>query len=183
MKTKGISIIVGILCGYISLIVMWSHLKFERPPNPPLYRLAEDGNLREIKRYPSSCVNLPNYDGDIPITAALLAGHLEVADYLLSVGSDIRHLNRYNQSILYVLVKGSAYKGITWMIRNNFVEKNGNELSFAASRGNNRIVRMLIAAGQDPSMIDASGRSADKYAAEAGFRGTAKLIKMLAKTK
>lgn len=132
-------------------------------------------------------VNATDGNGDTPYYVAALARHAELVGLLLDAGADRVGTRAYGGTPLIAIAeRGWVDVAAEILKRPNIPVDHVNSLGWTAlieaiilGRGrtdHQEIVRMLLAAGADPNLADAAGRSPLALARERGYTEIAGLL-------
>lgn len=154
-----------------------------------LHLAAEGGHIATARALLAggADVNAADRNGDTPYYVAALARHAELAGLLLDAGADRVGTHAYGGTPLIAIAeRGWVDVAAEILKRPNIPVDHVNNLGWTAlieaiilGRGgadHQEIVRMLLAAGANPNLPDAAGRSPLALARE---RGYAEIVRLL----
>lgn len=134
------------------------------------------GNLEEVKKLLSGnkdFLNEKNHTEFLPLHIAVVEGHSEIVQYLISSGADVNCKGMYGWSPLHLAIKFNQSEIVKLLLTNkadpNFKMDWGNTpLHTAAYTDHNDIAKWLIAAGANINEIDNEGNTPLHAAASRG---------------
>lgn len=149
-----------------------------------------DGNLPIVKVLveAGAKVNAPIKPLWTPLTAAAQEAKLELVDYLLSKGANPNLASNGGTPLHYAAISDVDFEAkVRTLLRSGAkLDSPGRyygwtSIHWAAFKGRESVIKMLVGAGEDPRRLDTKGRSIADIAAEEGHDEVAKrLRKMIA---
>ncbi|VDN01767.1 unnamed protein product [Thelazia callipaeda] len=142
-------------------------------PNEQVLTAAENGDIELLKSLINDCPSLllaRDADGYTALHRAAYNGHLEVVNYLLSIGADPEWKTNNGWTVLHCAATWSMYEVVALILRHNVdvnSRSNGNltplHLAVSSNQPEDRVlttVRYLLEApGIDAAIISNSGDS------------------------
>jgi len=129
-------------------------------------------------------INVPDEDGDAPLSLAALASHQEAVTLLLENGADPDVRGQYGQTPMMLaamngdegIIRELISAGADVNARSGEGDHREAALVKAAARGKGGAVRLLLSSGADIDARNSEGSTALMSAAEAGSPSTARVL-------
>lgn len=141
------SVLVAMLLGIMAIQVAWASMIDD------LIDSSCKGDLESVKSLIEQGVNVnvENKNGDTPFVKAVMCGHFEVADYLISNGANINSCRKYDSNgrflYNYTTLKKVAEKGNIEMAQylvNKDASIDGETLIISIENGNLEVAKYFI---------------------------------------
>jgi predicted protein tyrosine phosphatase len=136
-----------------------------------IFNAIDEGNIKitqELYNRNNTIINMVNQYGSTPLITACDTGQNKIIELLLNLGSTVTQTNNSNplhvyltccdvdEQILDLFIKSGA--DINW--QNEF---GCTSLHYAHMNINNKLIKMLLAKGADPNIIDLKGKRPMDY--------------------
>ena len=144
----------------------------ENSAEQELMESAFTGKLDEVRRLVSQDVPVDAVDAE-KRTSLMLAsfnGHTQVVDFLLHSGANLEHKDSSGRTALLYASSGPYAETVELLLKKNArVNVQGTLEGFtalmtAAAEGQLEVVRLLLAYGADPAMVDTDNDTAASFA-------------------
>lgn len=155
------------------------------PPIPSLMDAAEQGNLPAMDDFlvGEQMVNMRNACLWTPLMKASINGHFKAVEKLLNKGAEVDLVDKGGYSAM-MLAASNNFAPVVELLIQRGAEVDRVELShgwtaliWAAKRGHEESVRVLLKYSANHSVKDDENKTAMQYAQENGFKGIASLLK------
>ena len=136
-----------------ALTVTYSHIQ-AAPMNPPLYKAAEAGNLKEVRELIEQGAD-PNTTGEDKVSVLEIAAnrkHLDVVQFLLEKGAKVDYKDAVSGTPLLLAVSGGDVQIVKVLLEHGAkVDEAGalemTPLAVAATSGNMEVFNLLLKNG------------------------------------
>lgn len=149
-----------------------------------IFEAVESNSLEEVERLVQENPGLLSARNDRycdPLTVAVIAGNLDIMEYLLSQGADINTLDREGSNLMHNAAANGHYDAVTFLYEKGFdinaVDGNGNTpLLFAVTQDNIELIQFLIENGAD---LQAENTNGTNVLLNSIFSGNLDIVKLL----
>ncbi|XP_048246410.1 ankyrin repeat domain-containing protein 50-like [Haliotis rufescens] len=140
------------------------------------------GTVKFVLSLKFADINSRGWRSRTPMIKAVLKGHREVVEFLVSEGADVSLVNVYGDNILHMACRGGHMETVKFVPSLNMVDINSRgwrsrtPVMRATVVGHREVVELLVSEGADVSLVDDDGNNIFQLACAGGDVGTVKFV-------